>query len=258
MLNPRHKYEGRASAQAGKDPLRRDFLALGLSALLNGLCLSCQTDRASSLLVLTVDSQPNIQDLTVQSFRSGLPPSDRHRVRTDSTRRTISVDLSRESKSPVTVLLSRIANRHKTPIVVSLKRPWESFCSLVSRQTPRGVELVPFEKVFHVGNYVSARDGVLGQTLVPLESTLEPDTLYSCSPQFEIYVATDIDDVVEISATIFHELAHVVFGPGHPPSILAVEDEARKNSKQESWPTECGTGFRYLRSIGRGGNRCGA
>jgi hypothetical protein len=70
-------------------------------------------------------------------------------------------------------------------------------------------KLEPFVSFFSMPNFVSATEGVAGQTLFPALLPLILDTLYTEGTDIEVYVADD-QSPMEISKTLFHELVHAV------------------------------------------------
>jgi hypothetical protein len=65
---------------------------------------------------------------------------------------------------------------------------------------------------------------------MPLLLPLIPNQIYALRPRFEIRVAKD-QPFSEISATVFHEIAHVA-GMDHSPALSRIEAEARRNAER--------------------------
>jgi hypothetical protein len=90
-------------------------------------------------------------------------------------------------------LVDIVNNGRSMRLTISDSRP---LCTLLFDTTH--AQLVPFSP-----NYVDS--DALGQTLVPPTTHLEPDTLYACSPDVEIFVFWDRPD---LDITFAHELVH--------------------------------------------------
>ncbi len=157
----------------------------------------------------------------------------------------ITVDADYKSTSGNFKTLQSAANDHSGVASVNIMQAGQTFPSLIGVQRGSNVAAVPFKDVFGQDNYVSQKDAVPGQTLFLLIGQPLANSIYSTSAVNEIYAAAD-ETLAELSATIAHELVHVVLGqfgkkvasgvhfaPGVNDATKAAEDEAIKNAANQ-------------------------
>ena len=187
---------------------------------------ACRQDSRESLILEAAGDR----NLAYQSLRAQLPPMERWRTSVEG--RHAVVDLQGTGGSSILMLLRKIKAEVHHPVVVDVMEPGEPFDCLVSEETQGNVALRDFREKYQVRNYVRVHpEGAFGQTCLPLTLPLVTDRLFALGPRFEVYLAKD-QPLAELAGTYAHELFHVAFGPGHPPELLAVEDEARENARK--------------------------
>jgi RHS repeat-associated protein len=141
--------------------------------------------------------------------------------------------------------IQSIANDRGGKAFFAIVGPKDTFASQVGVKEGDGVIIKSFKAIYGQDNYVSRKDALPGQTLLPLRGAPLADVVYSTDNNTHVYVAND-EPSVEIVATAFHELrAHVFlssmgrdmpngqhFYPGVNEAGTAAEQEAKKNFSQ--------------------------